>query len=277
MARKKKAGVLTTIIAVVWGIAWFIVDQTLAKDSKNTTSQVSQTSSKQQASKTSSTKEQESSSSQVEQSGEIYLNTRGHEDDNPCMVQTKGRTSKKSYADSPVQICRLEHLPLTENAKVSASSIINYNLATCKVSAVHDGDTVHCRLTSNPKNDIKIRLLGIDAPETKQIYGKQSTEFLRKLILGKDIALYTTGLDVYKRYLGTLYLQEGSEFLNVNQYMVATGNAWVYNYSNKSSQMYKVYTQVSKTAQQQQLGLWNPQYYKNGKGPQEPKVWRERK
>ena len=46
-------------------------------------------------------------------------------------------------------------------------------LITCKVIRVIDGDTVSVNLINGTA---KIRLYGIDAPESKQEYGKQSTK-----------------------------------------------------------------------------------------------------
>jgi hypothetical protein len=48
-----------------------------------------------------------------------------------------------------------------------------------RVTRVSDGDTVHVRLNSGQK--FKIRLAEIDAPESCQPYGTQSTRFLSNL------------------------------------------------------------------------------------------------
>lgn len=239
---KKKTGIVATVVSVLWVVGWFIADQTFgAKDSNA--------------------------------SNGYYQQASVHQASNPCMQAKKGRASKQNYSDFPVQVCRLEYLPINQENKISPSLISKYNLSTCRVTSVHDGDTVHCQVTSN-RQVLKVRLLGIDAPETKQTYGQQAGNTLRNLVQGKTVAIFVTGRDVYNRYLGTLYLPQGGSYLNVNQYMVQTGNAWVYNYSNKSSQMFKAYTAFSQQAQRQGLGLWNSSLYPRGKGPVEPKNWR---
>lgn len=51
-----------------------------------------------------------------------------------------------------------------------------------KAVSIHDGDTI---TALQGKQQIKIRLFGIDAPELKQLYGKKSKQFLSNLITGK--------------------------------------------------------------------------------------------
>ncbi len=47
-----------------------------------------------------------------------------------------------------------------------------------KVISIHDGDTI---TILQGKQQIKVRLFGIDAPELKQPYGKKSKQFLANL------------------------------------------------------------------------------------------------
>ena len=54
---------------------------------------------------------------------------------------------------------------------------------SAKVVKVSDGDTITV-LTQN-KESIKVRLYGIDAPETKQDFGKASKQYLSSLIAGR--------------------------------------------------------------------------------------------
>ena len=51
-----------------------------------------------------------------------------------------------------------------------------------KVIKVSDGDTI---TALQNKQQVKVRLFGIDAPEKKQPYGKKSKRFLSNLITGK--------------------------------------------------------------------------------------------
>ena len=55
-----------------------------------------------------------------------------------------------------------------------------------KVISIHDGDTI---TILQGKQQIKVRLFGIDAPELKQPYGKKPKQFLANLVTGKSCDL----------------------------------------------------------------------------------------
>ena len=92
---------------------------------------------------------------------------------------------------------------------------------TGKVVAIIDGDSAK---VLRDKKTIEVRLVGIDAPEMDQPFGKQSKRFVTKLIFGKTVDVKDLGLDNYKRTLG--YITEGST--EVNEAIVAAGLAWHY-------------------------------------------------
>jgi len=71
-----------------------------------------------------------------------------------------------------------------------------------KVVSIHDGDTI---TVLSGKEQIKVRLYGIDAPEKKQDYGQRSKQFLASLIAGQVIEVEPKGKDRYKRTLGIIY------------------------------------------------------------------------
>ena len=96
-------------------------------------------------------------------------------------------------------------------------SIPNFALADFDgtVSKVIDGDTVIVRT-------IKVRLVGLDAPELSQPYGKKSKRFLMERIQGKRVTIQTQGEDRYGRTLGVVFL-DGQ---NINGQLLAEGLAW---------------------------------------------------
>ena len=118
-------------------------------------------------------------------------------------------------------------------------------LNNLEVAWVVDGDTVHA--TKNGKL-YKIRLTEIDAPERDQPFGKQSTDnlkvFLRKGFIDVDLK----GQDIYKRYLGRIYV-DGKD---INKKMVSTGSAWVYDKYVTDKSFYI----EQKKAQNNKLGIW---------------------
>lgn len=116
---------------------------------------------------------------------------------------------------------------------------------TGKVVHVTDGDTVGILVG---KETIKIRLEGIDAPESKQAFGTKSKEALTKLVAGKNALVKKTGEDRYKRTLGTIFVGDS----NINAKMVEDGWAWHYKQYSKDEELAK----LEAKAREAKLGLW---------------------
>jgi endonuclease YncB( thermonuclease family) len=100
--------------------------------------------------------------------------------------------------------------------------------AQLKVTRVYDGDTVKGK---GHDIEIKVRLVGIDAPETSrkkrdpgQPYSQQAKKYLAGLILNRTVDIKGYGLDRYNRILGVIYL----DGRNINLEMVKAGLAEVY-------------------------------------------------
>ena len=102
-----------------------------------------------------------------------------------------------------------------------------------KVVSVYDGDT--CRVDLDLGFGVwirkeKIRLARINAPELKgpeRPQGLQARDYLRKLVLNKNIILQTKKdrKGKYGRYLGELWLERAGEWVNVNDLLVKEGLA----------------------------------------------------
>ncbi len=102
------------------------------------------------------------------------------------------------------------------------------------VTKVYDGDT--CTVDIDLGLSIwirgeKVRLHRINAPEVRgseRDKGKVARDFLRDLVLGRDILLQTVKdrKGKYGRYLGEIWLERTDiSPLNVNDEMVRTGHA----------------------------------------------------
>lgn len=130
---------------------------------------------------------------------------------------------------------------------------------SAKVVKVSDGDTITV-LTQN-KESIKVRLYGIDAPETKQDFGKASKQYLSSLIAGRIVEVKSSGQDRYGRVLGTIYLDNA----DINAKTVEEGYAWAFvKYS-------KIYAAQQSKAMKNKAGLWQQ------KDPQAPWDFRKAK
>ena len=128
---------------------------------------------------------------------------------------------------------------------------------SAKVIKISDGDTI---TVLSGKEQTKVRLYGIDAPEKKQDYGQRSKQFLASLIAGQVVEVEPKGKDRYKRTLGTIYYK-GQD---INAQMVLNGYAWAYvKYS-------RIYVDQEKTAREKKRGLWQRN------DPTPPWVWRKR-
>ena len=125
---------------------------------------------------------------------------------------------------------------------------------------VVDGDTIRAEAKGE---EIKIRLVEIDAPEINQPFGAQSKNFLNKLLYEKDVTLIAQGEDRYGRTLGEIYANGES----ANALMIKSGFAWVYDRYVKDSSLYKYQDQ----AKAENLGLWQAE------NPIAPWVWRKQK
>ena len=65
-----------------------------------------------------------------------------------------------------------------------------------KVIKISDGDTI---TVLSGKEQTKVRLYGIDAPEKKQDYGQKSRQFLASLIAGQVVEVVPKGKDTNAR------------------------------------------------------------------------------
>ena len=74
------------------------------------------------------------------------------------------------------------------------------------------------------KQQVKIRLAEIDAPESGQPYGNKSKQALSGLIFGKDVRVVVQTTDRYGRTVGRPYISD----LDICSEMVHIGAAWAY-------------------------------------------------
>lgn len=133
------------------------------------------------------------------------------------------------------------------------STLIFADLTKAKVTYVIDGDTFHVLIDGKKE---KIRMFGIDAPESKQEWGLEAKESLNKLISNKEVLLDIKSKDMYGRLLATVFI--GKQ--NINLEMIATGNAWYYEYYDKNNTDSQ---NAMENAKKKKLGLWSKPNPKN--------------
>lgn len=92
---------------------------------------------------------------------------------------------------------------------------------TAEVERVVDGDTLVV-VRRDSGDPVRIRLHGIDAPETDQPYAAEATAALGRLARGR-LGIVPLELDRYGRTVAVVYSDDGA---NLNQALVAQGAAW---------------------------------------------------
>ncbi|XP_071728705.1 staphylococcal-like nuclease CAN1 [Rutidosis leptorrhynchoides] len=107
----------------------------------------------------------------------------------------------------------------------------------------------------------RIRLRGIDAPETSMPYGKEAKEELAKILDGKCLKILIFGEDRYKRFVGDIYCNG----IFVQELMLKKGLAWHYTTYDKRLELDK----WEKVARAKRIGLWA------SSNPEMPWAWRK--
>ena len=94
------------------------------------------------------------------------------------------------------------------------------------VTRVSDGDTVWVRPDVEPgaprRARVKVRLVGLDAPERCQAHGEEAKAALAARVLHRHVSVRRRATDDYGRALGTLWLDDA----DVGAALVAEGHAW---------------------------------------------------
>jgi micrococcal nuclease len=108
-----------------------------------------------------------------------------------------------------------------------------YNEKIFTVVKVVDGDTIDINIPDGNWPDTRIRLLGIDTPETEKspkgarYYGAEASEFAAKMVLGQEVSVIMDKLskprDKYHRLLAHIRLADGRI---LNEELVSQGFAY---------------------------------------------------
>ncbi|MGD9733575.1 MAG: thermonuclease family protein [Desulfamplus sp.] len=124
-----------------------------------------------------------------------------------------------------------------------------------KIVKVTDGDTVEVLSAGNQLT--KVRLYGIDAPESKQDFGQKAKQFVLDIAANKTVEVEAIDTDRYGRTVGVVRI--GGTILNAE--IVKAGLAWYYGQYCKST-FCAAWQQLEQQARSNKIGLWsiaNPQ------------------
>lgn len=126
---------------------------------------------------------------------------------------------------------------------------------------VADGDTI--TVLDSTKQQHRIRLLHIDAPERGQAYGRVAQKALAQKINQRQVQVKYKGKDRYGRILGEVFLNGES----INLWLVQNGLAWPYIRYNPPAH----YLDAYRIAKLNENGLWQDP------NPIEPEEFRHKK
>lgn len=130
-----------------------------------------------------------------------------------------------------------------------------------KVVKVTDGDTL--QIMWNGKAE-KIRLAGIDSPESGQAFGTAATRYALELAAQQVVLVRVASRDRYGRMIGEVNLPDGR---SLNQELVRAGYAWWYRkYSTD-----RTLADLEDEARRNRRGLWGDP------NPVPPWEWRKEK
>ncbi len=131
----------------------------------------------------------------------------------------------KSIGASPISTLLLA---LLLAAPVPACAGSARRIVSGVVTRVVDGDTLWVK-TATAAKPVKVRIVGIDAPEICQAGGRASREALVRRLLGQLVTLSTSTSSIRDDY-GRLLAKINLRGEDVGHWMVVNGHAWSYTY-----------------------------------------------
>lgn len=127
------------------------------------------------------------------------------------------------------------------------------------VIGISDGDTL--TVLNEDKQQVKIRLAEIDAPENGQPFGTKSKQSLSDLCFGKQAKVTPRAKD----QLGRTVARVSCDGVDANSEQVSRGMAWVYRKYAKDHNLFI----FEHEAKRQKRGLWADKF------PTPPWKWRK--
>jgi endonuclease YncB( thermonuclease family) len=136
---------------------------------------------------------------------------------------------------------------------------------------IPDGDTISVK-TKKDGRKLRVRFLGIDTPETKQLHGPESQKTLENMIRAADyqVELRYQKTDQYGRAVALVF----AKGKNLNLEQIKNGSAWYYRQFAKDLRAVDpeapaAFDKAEKEARAERRGLWAD------RNPQAPWDWRK--
>ena len=120
--------------------------------------------------------------------------------------------------------------PKLEAQTSSNSDVRKYHLKTFKIVNIVDGDTLDIAIPDGEYENTRIRLIGVDTPETKNprveqmYYGPQASDYVRQIALDKKVRVIIDSIssarDRYGRLLAYLQFEDEN---TLNELIIKNG------------------------------------------------------
>ncbi len=162
----------------------------------------------------------------------------------------------------------LDHSPLKRRwrqqpkseEQAKAYDLEKYHKKMFTIVKVVDGDTIDIDIPDVNHNLTRIRLWGVDSPETKSQYssvmyfGPEAAEFTTESALGRQVTIYLEEHSTRGKYGRLLAYVQLPDDRFLNEVLVAEGFAYADLRFRHS--LYQKYKQLESSARRQQKGLW---------------------
>ena len=160
--------------------------------------------------------------------------------------------------------CSRAPAPTNQQARRSAYLSAAQSL-TGRVVRIADGDTITVLDSANTQH--RIRLEGIDAPESLQAFGARSKQSLSQMVFDRDVTIVYQKTDPYGRLVGKITF-DGKD---INLEQVKLGMAWHYKeyQLEQTPEDRELYAKAENEARIARRGLWQDS------NPIEPSAFRK--
>lgn len=145
---------------------------------------------------------------------------------------------------------------------LAPASVASAQAFTGRVVGVSDGDTIR---VLRDRTEVRVRLNGIDCPETGQDFGSRAKSVTSSLAFGQVVKVIPKETDRYGRIVADVVLPDGRA---LNEELVRQGMAWWYrHYARNIVRL----AQLESEAKAARRGLWSQP------NPVPPWEWRHEK
>lgn len=117
-----------------------------------------------------------------------------------------------------------------------------------KVVGISDGDTIELLISGGT---VRIRLHGVDCPESGQAFGKQAKQVTSDLVFGKNVKVEIVTREKYNRLVGVVLFDNER---NLSRELIQNGMAWWY---QKYSPGEVEFGKLQELAKEGKVGLWS--------------------